>query len=101
MLILTKIYSIISSLVKKLFFLVEFFLFLRLALKFLGANPETLVVNLIYKYSDIFVSPFNFIFPNIYWPKGYFVEITTISAMIGYALAVFIILQIMRLFFRD
>ena len=101
MAILTKIHSMISSLVQKLFTLVELFLFLRLTLKFLSANPETLVTNFIYKYSDILVSPFNFIFPNIYWPAGRLIEIATISAMIGYALIAFIIFQVLRLFSRD
>ena len=99
--ILTKIYSLIFYIVKRLLYLVEIFLFLRLTLKFLSANPQTLIVDLIYEYSDILVSPFNFIFPNIYWPTGYLIEIATISAMIGYALAVFIIFRLLRLFSED
>ena len=98
--ILTKMCSLISHIVKKACSLVEFFLFLRLALKFLNANPKTLVVSLIYKYSDILVSPFESIFPNIYWPKGHLIEIATISAMIGYAIVVFIFFQVLKLFFR-
>ena len=82
---------------KRLLSLLEIFLFLKLLLKFLDANPQALVVNLIYQYSDILVSPFNFIFPNFYW-RGYFIETATISAMIGYALAVFIIFRLLRLF---
>lgn len=82
---------------KRLLSLLEIFLFLRLLLKFLDANPQSLVVNLIYQYSDILVSPFNFIFPNFYW-RGYSIETATISAMIGYALAVFIIFRLLRLF---
>lgn len=91
----------IYCVVKRLLALTEIFLFLRLILKFLGANPQTLVVNLIYEGSDVLVSPFNFIFPNIYWPAGYLIEIATISAMIGYALSVFIIFQILRLFSKE
>ena len=83
--------------IKRLFSLLEIFLFLRLALKFLAANPQALVVNLIYQYSDIIVSPFKFIFQNFYW-RGYLIETATISAMIGYALAVFIIFRLLRLF---
>ena len=99
--ILTKIYSLIFYITKRLLYLVEIFLFLRLLLKFLSANPQTLVVNLVYEYSDILVSPFNFIFPNIYWPAGYLIETATISAMIGYALAVFVIFRLLRLFSED
>ena len=86
---------------KRVFFLLEFFLFLRLLLKYSGANPKTLVVELIYQYSDILVSPFEFIFPNIYWPEGRFIEIAVISAIIGYAILVFIIFQLLKLFSRD
>ena len=96
--ILSKTYLMTFYIVKRLLSLLEIFLFLRLLLKFLAANPQALVVNLIYKGSDILVSPFNFIFPNIYWPAGYLIETATISAMIGYALAVFIIFRLLRLF---
>ena len=87
--------------IKRLLFLLELFLFLRFTLKFLNANPEAFVVGLIYKYTDIFISPFEFIFLNIYWPKGYLIETATILAMIGYAIAVFIIFQLLRLFSTD
>jgi len=99
--ILTKTYLMVFYLIKRLLSLAELFLFLRLILKFLGANPQALVVNLIYKWSDILVSPFDFIFSDIYWPAGYLIETATISAMIGYALTVFILLRLLRLFSRD
>ena len=47
MMIFSKIHSFISSIILKVFCLLEFFLFLRLLLKFLGANPQPLVVDLI------------------------------------------------------
>jgi len=98
---LTEIWLVFFDAVKrtiqKLFGLVELFLFLRLLLKFLNASSRALVVNFIYSYSEILVSPFSFIFPNIYWPKGHFIETATISAMIGYALIVFVIFQLLKL----
>lgn len=99
--ILKEIYLMISYILKRLFFLLEFFLFLRLLLKFLGASPKALVVSLLYEYTDIFVLPFYFIFPNIYWPKDRLIEAATISAMIGYGIAIFIIFQLLRLFSKD
>ncbi len=99
--IFSTVYEMIFYVIKRLFFLLEFFLFIRLTLKFLGANPKTPAVELIYQYSDILVSPFNFIFPNIYWPRGYLIETATISAMIGYAIAVFVIVKLLRLFSTD
>jgi hypothetical protein len=65
----------------------------------LGANPQALTVNLIYKYSDILISPFIFIFRNIYW-KGHLIEMSAISAIIGYAIAAFIVFEILKVFSR-
>lgn len=96
--ILNKFYLMIIEVFERLFALLEFFLFLRLMLKYLGANPKSLFVNLIYKYTDTFVSPFRFIFPNLYWPEGRLIEIDTIAAMIGYAIIVFVIFQLLRPF---
>lgn len=95
------VYSLIISLIRKIFGLLELFLFIRLLLKFLNANPKTLIVNLIYKWSDTLVYPFKNILPNTYWPEGYVIEIPTIAAMIGYAIAVFIIFQLLRLFSKE
>jgi len=97
---LSKIYSMIFYVIKRLLGLVEIFLFLRLALKFFGANPKALVVDIIYQGSDIFISPFKFIFPNIYW-NGKLIEITTLSAMAGYAILVYILFQLLRLFSKE
>jgi hypothetical protein len=98
--VLSTIFSLILFLIKKLFGLLEFFLFLRFSLKFFGANPKTLVVNYIYKGSEILVSPFNSIFPNVYW-KGRLIDTTTISAMVGYAILVFLIFQILKIFSKE
>lgn len=98
---LSKIYLTIFYIIKRLLVLVETFLFLRLLLKFFAANPQALIVELIYRYSDFLVSPFNFIFPNIYWRGVYFIETATISAMVGYIIVVFAIFYLLRLFSRD
>lgn len=98
---LGKIYSMIFYIIKKLLVLTEIFLFLRLALKFFSANPETFIVNLIYKSTDIIILPFESIFPDIHWPEGFLIETATISAMIGYLMGVFIIFQLLRLFSRN
>jgi len=87
----------VSRLIKKIVFIIEILLFLRLLTKFSNANPETPIVSLIYKCTNIIVWPFRLIFPDIYW-QNHLVEITTIIAMIGYAIAVFIIFQVIQLF---
>ena len=99
--ILSTIYETILYAIKRLFFLLEFFLFLRLVLKFSGANPKALVVEIIYQYSDILVSPFDFIFPDIYLREVYLIEIATVSAMIGYVILAFILFRLLRLFSQD
>jgi len=101
MAIITKIYDIVETIVLRLLGLLELFLFLRFILKFFNANPETLVVNYIYKWSGIIVLPFDFIFPDIHWPKGYFIETSTLSAMVGYAILVFAVFRLLKLFSQD
>lgn len=97
---LTKVYSFISSIIKKLLGLLEIFLFLRLLLKFLGANDQTPIVSEIYKYSNFLVSPFDFIFHDIYW-KGHIIELSSVTAMIGYALLIFLLFQLLQTFIED
>ena len=99
--ILSKICSIISYAIKRLLFLLEVFLFLRLLLKFLNANPEAIISRLIYECSDIIVYPFKFIFPDIHWPPGYTIETIAIAAMVGYAILVFVLFRLFRLFSED
>ena len=98
--ILSSVYSSFLSILFKLFLFFQLFLFLRLLLGFLGANPKTLVVDAIYKNSDVLISPFNFIFRDIFW-GGRLIEMSVISAMAGYAIAFFILLKILRLFQRE
>ncbi len=91
---LSKVSSFASSVILKVFFLLELFLFLRLLLKFLGANPKTLVVDWIYRYSDAIVLPFNSIFHNFFW-RGYLIEMVAVSAMVGYAIVIFVLLKLL------
>ena len=73
--------------------LLEFFLFLRLLLKFADADSRAPVVDLIYRYTDILVFPFVPIFPDIRI-LGRLFEISTISAMVGYGILIFIIFKL-------
>ena len=98
--VLSNAYSVFLSLLSRIFLIFQLFLFLRLLLKFLGANPEALVVSIIYKYSTVLISPFELIFRNLHL-GGRLIEMSTVSAMIGYAIAMFIILRILRLFQKE
>ena len=98
---ISRLYFIFSNVIIKIFILGEFFLLLRLVLKYLSASPMAPVVNFIYKHSDTLVSPFKDIFPSVYWPKGFLIEVDTIAAMVGYAIAAFVIFQLIWVFIRD
>lgn len=98
--IISAVYSAVISAISRLFFLLEFFLFLRFLLKFLNANPQSPVAGIIYKYSDIITTPFDSIFSDIYW-RGHTIDLVTISTMAGYAIAVFVISQLLRIFSSD
>ena len=75
-------------------------MFLRLLLKFLGANPETLVVDILYRYSDALISPFDLIFDDVYvW--GLLVEMSTLSAMAGYAIIMLLVLKALHLLRKE
>ncbi|MFH1671704.1 MAG: hypothetical protein ABH889_02970, partial [Candidatus Portnoybacteria bacterium] len=87
--------------IKQGFALLEFSLFLRFIFKLLGANPKTLVVDLLYIYSDFLIYPFKNIFPNFFLFNQYLVDMVTISAMIGYVVAVFVIFQVVKIFLKD
>jgi hypothetical protein len=96
----TKIYLFFNFLIKKLLQLVEFLLVLRFFLKFFNASQQALVVNLIFKLTEIFVYPFNFIFPNFYW-KGFFVESQVLAAMLGYLIFAFFLLEVLKIIFQE
>lgn len=99
-LIFEKIYSVILRSIKRLFGLLEWFLFLRLILKFLGASPKSIVINLVYKYSHVLIAPFQFIFADIYW-RGRLIETATLSAMIGYLILILVFFKLLNIFSRD
>lgn len=98
--ILSKFYSAFLAWLSRFFIFIQFFLFLRLLLKFLEANPETLVVSILYKYSDVLISPFHLIFDDVYlWDL--LIEMSTISAMVGYAIVMLIIIKALYLFQKE
>ncbi|MBD3207855.1 MAG: hypothetical protein GF370_00145 [Candidatus Nealsonbacteria bacterium] len=95
--ILEQAYYFIKKVIFRIWALVEGALFLRLVLRFLNANPLTPVVHFIYKYTAFLVVPFENIFPNKMW-LGRIVETSTLSAMLGYALLMYIFSRVLSLF---
>lgn len=91
----SRICAFFSLLLKRLLLLAEIVLFLRLLLKFLGANPNAFAVGHFYKYTDFLVWPFKGIFPNVFLGGG-LIETATLSAMVGYAIIVFILVKLFK-----
>jgi len=88
MAIVFKIKSVVDYIFGRVFILFEFILFLRLILKFLGANPETFIVKRFYGTTESVIWPFYSIFKDYSW-DGYRIEMATVSSMIGYAILFF------------
>lgn len=99
--ILRKTYLLIVLVTQRILGLLELFLFIRFLLRFLNASPKALAVSLIYKYSDILIFPFKFIFPDINLPYNFLIDSATVSAMIGYAVLAFVFLEVLKLFSND
>ena len=87
-------HNFLSSLVKYIVALLELLLGIRLVLKFLGASERAMIVDWLYKISDVIVSPFDFIFSNIYTRQG-MIDIVAISAIVGYFILTLIILKLL------
>ncbi|MBI4993540.1 YggT family protein [Candidatus Wolfebacteria bacterium] len=93
-----NIYHSFSIIIKSINSLLEIFLGIRVVLKFFGASSKASIVDTIYKFSDLLISPFKSIFPNIYLTSG-MIDMVAISAMIGYLILTFIIIKILQLIF--
>ena len=78
------------------FNILQFLLALRLVLVFLGANASAPLLAWFYDFTGRLVGPFSGAFPDI--AIGFFVlELSTIFAMIGYAIIAWIIFRILSL----
>src|SRR3989344_774052 len=78
------------------FNILQFLLALRLVLVFLGANASAPLVAWFYDFTGRLIGPFSGAFPDI--SLGIFViELSTIFAMIGYAIIAWIIFRILSL----
>ena len=95
-----KIHSIVKHLLERFLILVEFFLTIRLVLRFFNANADTFIVNLIYGFTNILIWPFNFIFPNVSW-QSHYIDVIAITAMVGYIIGFFLILSLLKILWRE
>lgn len=88
---------IINKLIYVFFSLVEVFLGLRLILKLFGANAGNDFVNWIYETSNVLLDPFRGIFPTQVFKSTFVLELSTIFAMIIYAVIVMLLIYLVEL----
>ncbi|KKU91800.1 MAG: hypothetical protein UY23_C0001G0406 [Candidatus Jorgensenbacteria bacterium GW2011_GWA1_48_11] len=100
MAIISKVHRGLLGLLEKVLIFVEVILALRLVLKFLTANPDAWIVNLLYQTTQILIWPFNFIFPNAYLGRHLF-DVVALSAMIGYLILFFLAQWFLRLIWKE
>jgi hypothetical protein len=85
---------LINKLIYVFFGLVELFLGLRLILKLFGANASNDFVNWVYETSNVLLDPFRGIFPTQVFKSTFVLELSTIFAMIIYAIIVMLLVYI-------
>lgn len=76
--------------------LIEFMLVLRLVLVLLGASAGAPFVAWVYSVTGSLIAPFSGAFPPILL-GGYVLELSTIFAMIGYAIIGWLVLRVLSL----
>lgn len=91
----SKIYYFFDYILKRLLAIMGAVVFVRLLLKFFGANTTSYIVAKWYVVSDVIIWPFQGIFSNIEW-EGHIIDVVGACAIAGYAILIFIILQILR-----
>ena len=95
-----KAYDKLFAVLKRTLAIGEFLLLLRLVLKFAHASPFTVIVDFLYYITDFLVWPFHGIFAD-YIVLERAIDMSTIAAMIGYVLALFILFKLLRLFAKS
>jgi hypothetical protein len=88
---------IINKLIYVFCALVELFLGLRFILKLFGANSGNDFVNWIYETSNVLLAPFRGIFPTQVFKSTFVLELSTVFAMIIYAIVVMLLIYVVDL----
>lgn len=96
----SKVYSFFEYILKRAITLAGLLIFIRMVLKFFGANPTSFIVEKLYSNTDILLWPFRGIFENIEW-MGHTIDIVSACAIAGYAVLVFLILQLLKVLTRQ
>ena len=83
----SKIVYTLQSAIRLVFGFVEAILGLRLLLRLFGANSNNDIVSWIYDTSASILQPFENVFPTVRLEDGYVLELSTLFAMLMYAVA--------------
>lgn len=81
--------------------LFEILLAIRVILKFLTASSRAVVVDFIYTITDIVNIPFSGIFSNHFLRNGSEVDVVSVSAMVGYPVIVYLVMELIHLISKD
>jgi uncharacterized protein YggT (Ycf19 family) len=85
-----------------LFGVIDALLLIRLVLKLLGANPLAGFSKFIYGLTDVFMAPFRNLLPNVGGGSGSVFEMSTVIAIIVYALIGWALVRLVAIvFFRN
>lgn len=79
----------------------EILLAVRMLLRFLIANPQTIIVELLYRLTDIIATPFQGIFRDLVLSNGSVVDLSALSAMIGYPVIIYLFIALCELIMKE
>lgn len=95
-----RTYPLIAPLIEIVFGVVQFFLGLRLLLKFFGANPAVPFANWVYANSEPLLQPFWGIFPSPVLEGRFIVEFSTLFALMVYSIMAYFLLELLSYIYR-
>lgn len=91
-------YAFVMRVINTIIGVIEMMLALRLVLEFFAASTASAFVAWVYEVTDSIIGPFAGAFPNLFI-GGFPLELSTIFAMIGYAMIGWLIMQLLSFVF--
>ena len=91
---------VLTRVIYAVFALVQLVLGLRLILKLFGANAENGFVAWVYETSGAILDPFRGIFPTTVFESTFVLELSTIFAMIMYAIIAVVLVYVIEIVTR-
>lgn len=79
----------------------EILLAFRVLLRFLEASPQALIVELLYRVTDVIITPFQGIFRDLVLRNGSVIDLNALSAMVGYPIILYIIIELIHLIVKE